>query len=181
MLSAIPYNASQMKAFFTAFALTTCLMMAATAVVGALVREETYFDLHFAFGLATTLVTCLCHCVVFTYFMATSKMIGAAVEDAGLDQDWGRRAMRNKFRAYRVLMPAILLALVAAVSGAWATNVAGRADVHLIAVLVSMGFQLFAFKGEYGAIVENGTLMDQVFEAHARVKRARPEAHRASS
>jgi len=170
-----------MKAFFIAFALTATLMMTATALMGALVHGRVHFDLHFALGLATTLFLCFCHCVVFTYFMATSKMMGVAVEDAGLDVDWTRRALRNKMRAYRALMPAIVIALVAAVSGAWATNDEGRSNVHLVAVMVSMAFQLVAFRWEYTAIVNNGTLMDQVFREHERAKNQETADNRSRS
>lgn len=167
-----------MKAFFIAFAMTATLMLVASALMGAMVRGETYFDLHFALGLATTLFICFCHCVVFTYFMATSKMIGVAVEDAELDLDWRRQAMKNKVRAYRVLMPAIVAALAAAVSGAWATNAAGRSNVHLALVTVSVAMQLIAFRSEYAAIVVNGALMDSVFREHERAKRADSTAHK---
>lgn len=166
-----------MKAFFIAFALTAMLMMLASALMGSMVWGDTYFDIHFALGLATTLFICFCHCVVFTYFMATSKMIGVAVEDAGLDANWTKRAMKNKMRAYRVLMPAILLALVAAVSGAWATNDAGRSSVHLALVMASVAFQLLAFRSEYAAIVQNGLLMDSVFREHERAGRREGAAH----
>jgi hypothetical protein len=166
-----------MKAFFIAFALTAMLMMVTSALVGAMVRGEAHFDLHFALGLATTLFICFCHCVVFTYFMATSKMIGVAVEDAALEAGWTRRAMRYKMRAYRVLMPAVAAALVAAVSGAWATNEAGRSDVHLALVMASMAFQLIAFRAEYAAITDNGALMDDVFREHERARHQNSTAH----
>lgn len=159
-----------MRAFFIAFALTATLMMLISALAGVMVQGDTSFDLHFALGLATTLFLCFCHCVVFTYFMATGRMIDVAVEDAGLEVDWIRQAMKNKIRAYRVLMPAIAAALAAAVSGAWATNGAGRSNVHLALVLVSVGMQLVAFRYEYAAIVDHGELLDRVFQAHERAK-----------
>ena len=89
-----------MKAVVIAFFATNALLLAGTAVFGAMVSAEHYFIEHFALGLATTLFACLCHCVVFTYFMATGKMIVLAVEDASLDPELALEASRLKMRAF---------------------------------------------------------------------------------
>ena len=159
-----------MKTAFSAFAITITLLMIATAIIGAQVRGDIWFAQHFALGLMTTLFTCLCHCVVLAYFMATGKMMRLAILEAQLDPLLAERAQRLKIRAYAVLMPAILAALLAAFAGAWATINPARARVHLVLALLSMFVQLGVFLREYTLIDANGLLMDDVFQAHGRAK-----------
>src|SRR5690242_5066005 len=70
-----------MKPAFISFTVTVTLLMLATALTGTWVQGDRWFAQHFALGLMTTLFTCLCHCVVLIYFMATGKMMRLAVED----------------------------------------------------------------------------------------------------
>jgi len=145
--------------------------MVVTAIVGSFVDGERYFVQHFALGLSATFFICLCHCVVLTYFMATGKMMRLAVQEASLDVKLAAETQRLKVRAYGVLMPGILMALLAAFSGGWATNQPEHATVHLTMALLSTAFQLLAFYVEYTMIVANGKLMDAIFVQHEAAKR----------
>jgi amino acid transporter len=156
-----------MKAVFIAFVVTLTLLTAATGAVGGMVEGEHLFDLHFAVGLVTTFMTVLCHCVVFTYFMATQKMIEMAAADAGLEAAVAAEARRNKLRAMRVLLPALAAALMAAFAGAFATTHPGYDKLHLATALLSAAMQIGAWWVEFGLIVANGGLMNRVFDAHA--------------
>ena len=160
-----------MKAAFAAFTITITVLMIVTTIIGAQVRGEVWFAQHFALGLMTTLFTCLCHCVVLAYFMATGKMMRLAIEDAHLDAALDGRAHALKVKAYAVLMPAIVIALLAAFSGGWATLDQSRAETHLMAVILSIATQLAAFFREYVLIADNGRLMDDVFARHELHKR----------
>lgn len=170
-----------MRAVFIAFAVTNSLLIAATAIVGAMVDGERFFALHFALGLVTTLVVCLAHCVVLTYFMATSKMIALAVADARLDPALARAAADNKLRAIRVLMPAVLLVLAAAITGGYVTRNESRSNIHLLIVLAASGFQWWAWRVEYHLILCNGRSMDETFEAHRKCSRPSPDSPAAST
>jgi hypothetical protein len=161
-----------MKAAFAAFAITLTVLMVVTTIVGVQVRGDHWFAQHFALGLMTTLFTCLCHCVVLAYFMATGKMMRLAVEDARLDAALDVRARSLKLKAYATLMPGILLALLAAFSGGWATVDPARAKTHLMVVILSIATQLAAFLREYVLIAGNGRLLDDVFARHEAQKRS---------
>lgn len=155
-----------MKAAFTAFAITDLLLLSAAALVGLGVRGDVWFLQHFALGLTATFFTCLCHCVVLGYFMATGKMIRLAVEDAGLDPGLFETATRYKMRAYAALMPGILLVLAAAATGGWVSiDPAGEAW-HRAAAMICLGMQAIVMSFEYTLIAANGRLMDNVFEQH---------------
>lgn len=162
-----------MKPAFIAFAVCDTFLIIITAIVGVYVQGDLYFRQHFALGLMTTFFTCLCHCVVLTYFMATGKMIRLAIEDAPLDQNLAigaRQSQRLKLRAYAVLMPAIVFALLAAFSGAWSTVETKRAMLHMIVGIVSSAVQFWAFFKEYTLIDENRRVMNATFERHHKVK-----------
>jgi hypothetical protein len=159
-----------MRSVFIAFIITATLLLVATGTLGAMVEGGRWFDHHFALGLVATLFICLGHCVVFTYFMATSKMIRMAVEDAGLESKLFEQARCLKLRAYRALMVGIAMALAAAFTGAWVSQRSDAASLHLAAALASSATQLAVWYLEFMAVVENGRLMDLVFERHAEVK-----------
>ena len=159
-----------MKAVFIALASTTMLLIAASATLGGLVDGSRYFPHHFALGLVTTFFTCLSHCIVFAYFMATHKMITLAVQDASLDTAWPIDAQRYKRRAFRMVIIGVVMALLAAFSGAWCTINPARATVHLILAIASTLGQIISFAKEYAIISANARLMDQVFDSHSRAK-----------
>jgi hypothetical protein len=156
-----------MRPIFIAFVVTACLLLGVTAVIGARVEGLRWFDYHFAFGLVATLVLCFVHTVVFAYFMATSKMMKLAVEDAELDSQLFERARACKARAFRTIMPAIMMVLAGAFTGAWTTDRPEHHVVHLAAVVISAAVQCAAWRVEYGLITDNGRLMDEVFKRHA--------------
>ncbi len=162
-----------MKPVFLAFAVT-CMLLALTAGgTGLAVEGERSFAFHFAIGLIATLGLCLSHCVVFTYFMATSKMMTLAVSDAGLDPSLVVECRRLKLRAYRRALAGIVAAMVAAFAGAFTTDNPGWSRLHLAAALLSLGVNAYVFAGEYLLISVNGRLMDRVFEEHDRQSRSR--------
>lgn len=156
-----------MKPAFIAFAVTLALLTVATAVAGWFAQgADTSFLLHFALGFVTTLLTCLCHCVVLAYFMATGKVIRLAVDDAKLDPTLLAHAQQLKLRAYAWLMPAILVALLAAFAGGWATIHPDRTPLHLYAAITSALFQCIGLTRLYTCIAANGRLLDRVLAQH---------------
>lgn len=165
-----------MKPAFLAFAVTCILLTLAAGGAGLVVEDERGFAFHFAVGLITTLGLCLCHCVVFTYFMATSKMMILAVEDAGLAPALVAEVKCLKLRAFRRAIAGITAALATAFAGAYATDHAAWVKPHLAAALLSLGVQAVAFAGEYRVISANGLLMDRVFGEHDRQSRLRGAA-----
>jgi hypothetical protein len=158
------------KQAFLALAASNIILMVATAVTGWMVVGVNWFVEHFALGLMTTLFLCLAHCAVLTYFMATSKMIRLAVEDAGLPMRLSGQAQDLKRRAIVVLMPAIAAALAASLAGGWATVNPAGATLHMLIALASAAIQIAAFWHEFNLIAANGRLMDAVFEQHQAAK-----------
>lgn len=165
-----------MKPAFLAFAVTCMLLTLAAGGAGLAVEDERGFAFHFAVGLIATLGLCLCHCVVFTYFMATSKMMILAVDDAGLDPARVVEVRSLKLRAFRRAVTGIIAAMVTAFAGAYATDHAGWTRPHLAAALLSLGVQAVVFTGEYRVIAANGLLMDRIFGEHDRQSRLRGAA-----
>ncbi|GMV95672.1 MAG: hypothetical protein AMXMBFR83_00430 [Phycisphaerae bacterium] len=156
-----------------AFVVTASLLLIATGLVGSMVDGPAYFDHHFAMGLVTALFVCLGHVAVFTYFMATGKMIKLAVEDAALPVELFERARRDKERAFRAVMAGIILVLSAALSGGWVTYRPEWSRLHLVMVLAASAGQLAVWWIEFDAVSGNGRLMDEVFDRHARIKESR--------
>ncbi len=163
------YNAG-MRSAFIALVVTNACLLAATAGVGGLVDGDRWFGQHFALGLVATVFTCFAHCAVFTYFMATSTMMALAVEDAGLNPALAADARQLKRRAFRVVMPSVAAAGLAAFAGAWATIRPDVARLHLVAALASCAVQLWAWWTEYAIILANRNLMNAVFEQHHHAK-----------
>jgi hypothetical protein len=121
---------------------------------------------HMLVGAAATLVCCGVHCVVFTYFAATSKWVQHAVLVKGLDAALSTPTRSFKAQAFPAAMAAIATALLAAFSGAAADVYRGNAQSwHHTLVLLALGVNLLAAGIEYRAIVRNGRLIDTVLTA----------------
>ena len=162
-----------MKSAFIAFAVCNTVLIISTAIVGGWVQGDVYFRQHFALGLMTTFFICLCHSVVLTYFAATGKMVRLATEDTALDPqllDLLQRHQRLKTRASATLMPAIIVALLVAFSGAWATMNAQRGMLHFAIAMGSGGMQIAVFVWEFTLIAENGRVLDATFAKHEQIK-----------
>lgn len=96
------------------------------------------YGLHIAMGMIAGLVSALCHCAVFTYFMATTKWLQAATDKAGLDrQRFVASPIARKRRAFMVAMAAIGVTMITAFGGAATDTIAWWPD-HLHITLATL-------------------------------------------
>jgi uncharacterized membrane protein len=114
---------------------------------------------------AMTLMLCIAvHCVVFTYFIATTKWIQHAVSVKGLDDAFAAPARSFRRRAFGAALASMLMVFLTAVLGAAVdTRLAAGVWHHLLA-LAAFGVNLGAAGVEYVAIAGNGRLIDRILE-----------------
>ncbi len=120
---------------------------------------------HMLVGATATLVCCAVHCVVFTYFTATSKWVQHAVLVKGLDPALSTPTRSFKAHAVPAAMAAIAMGLLAAFSGAYvdAYRFHGASGApHRYLVWCALAVNVGAAFVEYRAITRNGRLIDTV-------------------
>ena len=120
---------------------------------------------HRLIGAAATLVCCGVHCVVFTYFAATSKWVQHAVLVKRLDRALVAPTRSFKAQAFPAAMLAIATGLLATFSGAYTDAYrCGTGGWHHGFALAALAVNAAAAVVEYRAIVRNGKLIDRVLE-----------------
>ena len=120
---------------------------------------------HMLVGAAATLVCCAVHCVVFTYFAATSKWVQHAVRVKNLDPALAAPTRSFKAHAMPAAMAAIATALLAAFSGAYVDAYGSHAASpvpHRFLAWGALAVNVGAAFVEYRAIARNGRLIDTV-------------------
>ena len=122
---------------FLGLTLANLLMLSGAFALGLAARHlgdgADAYAAHLAMGLGAALGTAMTHCVVYTYFMATTKWLEAASDKAGLDrQRFVLQAKAAKSRSFRFVMLAILSTMVTAFGGAATVTVPGwPAHLHI--------------------------------------------------
>jgi hypothetical protein len=122
---------------------------------------------HMLVGATATLVCCAVHCVVFTYFAATSKWVQHAVRVKGLDPALSVPTRSFKAHAFPAAMAAIATGLLAAFSGAYADAYGfpgATATPHGLLAWGALAGNAGAAWVEYRAIARNGRLIDEVLK-----------------
>jgi hypothetical protein len=148
---------------FLGITLVNLIALAATCALGYGVRAG--HDLgayHQLAGVLATLACCATHCIVFTYFMATSKWLQHAISVKQLDPALAEPTRSFKQQAFPAALIAMCITFLAAVSGA-ITFSYRIAPVwhHSLAIAAFVINALVAFI-EYRAIARNGRLIDDV-------------------
>ena len=112
---------------------------------------------------ALTLLLCIgVHCVVFTYFIATSKWIQHAVTVKNLKPDFMTPTRSFKALAIPALLLAILSVFITAIGGAMADNRYISIHWHHFLALAALATNLVCATFEYRAISSNSQLIDRV-------------------
>ena len=151
------------------------LCLSAAAALGYAYGGGDRGQWHMLVGATAALVCCAVHCVVFTYFTATSKWVQHAVLVKGLDPALASPTRSFKAHAFPAAMAAIATGLLAAFSGAAADVYRGSArGWHHGLVLLALAVNLTAAFVEYRAIARNGRLIDAVLAKIERVNAAAP-------
>src|SRR5687768_3234139 len=132
---------------------------------------------HVVAGALAAIVCCAVHCVVFTYFIATAKWVQHAIAVKGLDPALATPTRSFKAQAFPAALAAIAMVFVTAVLGAAADNQYVQPLVHHLVALAMIATNVLSAIAEYGAIRNNGLLIDRMLElANAREAGAQPAA-----
>lgn len=129
-------------------------------------RSDLY-TYHITLAIGAGLMTALCHVAVFTYFMATTKWLGAATDKAGLDPAvFVQPPARRKSRAFAVAMLAVVVTMLTMFLGAAADTIAAMpGGVHLASGIAALLVNLACATAEYRLIKQQGALMDDALAA----------------
>jgi hypothetical protein len=117
---------------------------------------------HILAGALAALLCVAVQCVVFTYFMATSKWIRHAVTVKGLDTAYLEPTRSFKMQAFPAALGAMFAVFLTAIMGAAVDNQMIAPGWHHAMALTAVGVNLLAAVVEYGAITRNGKLIDRL-------------------
>jgi hypothetical protein len=144
------------------------LCLGAVTALGYGVSRGQHHDLatwHQLGGALATIVCCAVHCVVFTYFIATSKWLAHAVTVKRLDAALVAPTRSFKAQAFPAALLAMASTCVAAFVGAATFGYALRPAYHHASAVACLLVNAAVAFVEYRAIARNGRLIDQVLAA----------------
>ncbi len=128
---------------------------------------------HLLTGVLATFTCCAVHCIVFTYFMATSKWVQHAVTVKRLDASFAAPTRSFRAQAFPAALVAILSVFATAILGAAHDNYATPRSWHRSMALASLALNAGMAFIEYRAISRNGKLIDDVL---ATIQRDQPSS-----
>ncbi len=152
---------------FLGLTIANLLLLSGVFTLGILVRDgqgemTAIYDYHILFAIVAGLIVVLVHLVTYTYFMATTKWLGAAVDKANLDPAvYHTPAAERKKRVFAIVMTAIGVTMLTMFAGAAADTVGLPAMVHFIAGIVTLAMNALCAVAEFQCIREQGRLMDE--------------------
>lgn len=134
------------------------------------------FGYHLPLGLATGLFAMLTHCMVFTYFLGTTRWVRETASAYRLDAKFVRQSRRCRSRSMAMAVISILLVVATVASGAGAHTRIWPTGIHSVLPFATFGFMLFAFRMQYGAIEEHIDLTERVMTEvnRMRIERGQP-------
>jgi hypothetical protein len=152
------------------------LCLAITASLGYIVmyRGPAFGPYHQLAGVLSTIACCAVHCIVFTYFAATSKWIQHAIDVKHLDPKLAMPTRSFKAQAFPAAMIAMGSVFLAAVAGAITFNYGTRPIWHHAMALLAIVINIVAARIEYRSIQRNGDLIDGVL---GEINRLHPSHH----
>jgi len=151
------------------FSIITALNLLCLIVAGILgyagMSNPSTSQWHQLFAIFAAIVCAAVHCVVLTYFMATSKWVQHAVSVKKLDINLTRPTRSFKAQAYPAAIAAILLVFIAAFTGAATASYQIRPTLHHALAIATLAVNLIVAYFEYRAIARNGRLIDEILAA----------------
>ena len=147
-----------------------CLGTAAALGYLSVYRDPWFQPWHTIPGVMATMTCCAVHCIVFTYFIATSKWVQHAISVKRLDPALAAPTRSFRAQAFPAALLAMAIVFAAAVLGAARDNYATPSAWHQSMALVSLGVNAAVSFVEYRAISRNGRLIDEVLESIERGK-----------
>lgn len=159
-----------MVTIFLGLTISNLFLLILTAAVGLFATDgaghpgDAYLY-HLGLGVMTGLMAAVTHVAVYTYFMATTRWLGAAADKVGLSLgEFVEPALRRKSRAFLIVMGTIVATMVTMFAGAGADPTRGAlwpAEVHLVLSLGLIVVHIMAAFAEYALIRSQGALMDR--------------------
>jgi hypothetical protein len=159
---------------FIVLTLVNLLLLCAAGILGYAARAGyAVTPWHILAGAMAALACCGVHCVVFTYFAATSKWVQHAISVKHLDPSLAAPTRSFKAQAFPAAIFAIAVTFLAAFIGAAADNYHGpwHARHHVLAV-ASLATNVGVALVEYRAIDRNARLIDTIL---ARISSMAPQ------
>jgi hypothetical protein len=152
-----------MLPLFLALTLFNLLCLSITTALGYGVSwGHAWGPWHQLAGAIATIICCGVHCVVFTYFVATSKWVRHAIVVKNLDPSLIAPTRSFKVRAFPAALIAMAIVFVAAVAGAATFSYRLRPTTHHVLALLSLATNAICAIVEYRAIARNGRLIDTI-------------------
>jgi len=154
-----------MLPLFIGLTIANLLLLGVVFALGLLLgygHAPTWYSYHVLFAIFAGLMVVFVHLIVYTYFMATTKWLGAAVDKANLPVDqYVTPSAQRKRRAFAVVMTAIVVTMLTMFSGAAADTVRHWPPmIHLISGIATLVANGLCALAEYKLISEQGRLMD---------------------
>ena len=142
------------------------IMLGTVFVLGVTARDQSALSLHVLVAVGAGLMTTLAHCAVFTYFMGTTKWLGAATDKGGLDeQQFVEAPSGRKKRSLFIVMTAIMITMLTMFGGAATDTIAWwPAGVHMVLGIATLVVNVVCAVLEYQLIRAQGGTMDKALE-----------------
>lgn len=134
---------------------------------------------HFLIAMAAMVFAMLCHAITLTYFMGTGRWLEETSRAYRLDAEFHAENQRLKYRVVPGMVVCILLLIVTGAFGAAAdpASPVGKqifgmqmSTVHFAVATLTIGLNLMVNLTEYGAIADNGTLVNRVVDEVRRIR-----------
>ena len=151
-----------MLSLFLALTAFNLLCLLLTAALGYAYAGAGGSQWHAMAGAISALTSCAVHCVVFTYFVATSKWVRQAVEVKKLDPSLISPTRSFKLQAFPGAMIAMASVFIAALAGAATVSYGTSPAYHHVLAWVAVAINGVVAVAEYRAIARNGQLIDEI-------------------
>lgn len=138
-----------------------CLIIAALLGYAGMTNPATS-QWHQLFAIFAAIVSTGVHCVVLTYFMATSKWVQHAISVKNLDAAMAAPTRSFKAQAYPAALSAVVFVFMTAFAGAATASYQIRPTTHHVLALATLAINLIAAYFELRAIQRNGHLIDGI-------------------
>src|SRR5947207_4679718 len=146
-----------MLPLFLALTLFNLLCLSITTALGYGVSHgHPWGQWHQLAGAISTIICCGVHCVVFSYFIATSKWVRHAIVVKNLEPTLITPTRSFKAQAFPAALIAMALVFVTAVAGAATFSYRLRPTTHHVLALLSLATNAICAFVEYRAIAGNG-------------------------
>jgi hypothetical protein len=170
-----------MNIILLGMALANYALLAITVVLGFLVMnpaeiraaqiaDDWGYHWHLPMAILTALFSLLTHCLVFTYFLGTTRWVRETVTAYALDERFPRESRSCRSRSFAVAIISMLMVVAAVASGGGAHTGTWPLWVHWAAPALTYGFMLFAYRIEYLALERHIALTDEVMNEVNRIR-----------